>query len=86
MSEFSEIEMPEVVGREPGSRGRIWAGSVVLMVILVTLAAYALHEHSLAGKLAAQNSAIAASLNTTRAQVDALSAKMNALTDRKSVV
>jgi outer membrane murein-binding lipoprotein Lpp len=80
MSEFSEIEMPEVVGREPGSRGRIWAASVVLMVILVTLAAYAFHEHSLAGKLSTQNNEIASSLNTTRAQIDALTAKINALT------
>jgi hypothetical protein len=47
---------------------------------LLALGAYSFHEHSLAGKLATQNSEIAASLNATRGQIDALTAKMNALT------
>ena len=80
MSEFSEHEMPEVVAAEPRFHGRFWAGAVAFLVMLAALAAYAVHEHTLAGKLATQNSDIAASLNTTRAQVDALTAKMNALT------
>ena len=81
MSEFSEYETPEeVVAREPRSKARVWAGVVALMVVLAAFAAYAIHEHSLAGKLATQNSEITASLNTTRAQMDALTAKINALT------
>jgi hypothetical protein len=78
MSEFSEHEQTFVP--EPHSRARIWAGAVALMVVLMALAAYAVHERSLAGKLASQNSDIAASLNSTRSQMDALTAKINALT------
>lgn len=70
MSEFSEYEMPEVVAAEPRSTGRVWAGAVVLPIVLVALAAFGLREHT--GKLAA-------SLNTTRSQIDALTAKINAL-------
>src|SRR5215467_11946903 len=81
MSEFAEFERPEeVVAREPRPRSRVWAGAIALMVVLAALAAYAVHERSVAGKLASQNNDIAASLNTTRAQMDALTTKINALT------
>ena len=80
MSEFSEPETSEVVGFEPSSKGRVWAGIVAALVLVVALGAYALHERSVAGKLASQNNEIAASLSATRGQVDALTAKMNALT------
>jgi hypothetical protein len=79
MSEFPE-QMSEIVASERRAMTRFWSGATVVLVLLVALGAYAFHEHRVAGRLATQNNEIAASLNTTRAQVDALTAKMNSYT------
>ena len=52
---------------------------VLVLILVVGAVAYSLHERSVAKKLAAENSAMSATLNTTRDQVNTLSAKMSAL-------
>jgi hypothetical protein len=51
----------------------------LVLVLVVGAVAYSLHERRVAKKLAADNNAMSASLNATRDQVNALSAKMSAL-------
>jgi hypothetical protein len=51
----------------------------LLLVLVLVAAGYAFHERNVAKKLAADNSAINTSLNTTRDQVSALTAKVNAI-------
>ena len=51
----------------------------LVLVLVVGAVAYSLHERSVAKKLAADNNAMSATLNATRDQVNALSAKMSAL-------
>lgn len=55
---------------------------VLLVILVVGAVGYSIHEHSRANKLASDNHAMSASLNATRDQLNALSAKV----DRKSVV
>jgi len=52
---------------------------VLLLALTVGAVGYSWHEHSLAKKLAADNGTMTASLNATRDQLSALSAKVNAL-------
>src|SRR5579864_895976 len=58
--------------------------SVLLAVLVVGAAGYAFHEHSVAKKLAADNGAVTTALNSTRDQLNALSAKVNALETKPS--
>lgn len=52
---------------------------VLLVILVVGAVGYSIHEHSRANKLASDNHAMSASLNATRDQLNALSAKVNAL-------
>lgn len=52
---------------------------VLLLALTVGAVGYSWHEHSLAKKLATDNSTMTASLNATRDQINALSAKVNTL-------
>jgi hypothetical protein len=54
-----------------------WGGILLLFTVLVAAAAYSFHEHRVAEQLAAHNSEVAASLNATRSQIDALTAKLS---------
>jgi hypothetical protein len=58
-----------------------WIGiaATCLIVFVLAMVAY-VHERSVASRLSAENSQLAALLKDTRSQVDTLSAKMNALT------
>src|SRR5579872_7151064 len=52
---------------------------VLLVLLVVGAVAYSIHERTRANKLAADNTAMSASLNATRDQLNTLSAKVNAL-------
>jgi hypothetical protein len=52
---------------------------VLLLALTVGAVGYSWHEHSVAKKLATDNSTMTASLNATRDQLNALGAKVNAL-------
>ncbi|HYL14766.1 MAG TPA: hypothetical protein VEV41_17115 [Terriglobales bacterium] len=61
------------------SSSRFSGTLILLLLFLVAAAVYAFHERSLADRLAAQNNQVTTSLNSTRGQVDALTAKLNEL-------
>ena len=61
------------------SRVRVSAPIIVLILIVIALGGYAFHEHTSVNSLANQNEKVTASLNDTRGQIDALSAKINTL-------
>ena len=56
-----------------------WLALIVLLLLVVAGFAYGFHQHRVASQLTAQNSAMAASLNDTRAEIQAMSAKLNDL-------
>jgi hypothetical protein len=56
----------------------------VLLLLVLGAAGYAFHERNVATKLATDNAAITANLNATRDQLNALSAKVNALDSQPS--
>ena len=58
-----------------------WIGlaSVGLIVLVLSVVAYSAYEHSVASRLAAENNQLAALLKDTRSQIDALSARLDAL-------
>jgi hypothetical protein len=62
-----------------GSLTRLWAAAAALLVFLLAVAVYAIHEHNVTKQLAAQNSAVTSALNATRNQVDALTSRLDAL-------
>jgi len=79
---------PEPTSTEPMQTEPGWAETPVFTRLLPFLAAvviggaglaYAVHEHISAQKLATQNQQVTAQLNTTHGQLDALTAKVNAL-------
>ena len=70
--------MPFANGQQPGSAGRI--GVVVLAIALIAAVGYAWHEHSAAGKLAAQNDAVSSTLKDTQSQLQLLASKVDAIT------
>ncbi len=79
MSEpFSEYEPAEIPTRDRPPLG-LWAALAAVLLTLLAAGGYAIHEHGLASQLSAQNAQIAASLNATRGQIDALTAKLDAL-------
>lgn len=57
---------------------------IVFLALVLSAAGYSLHERHLATDLAAKNSAIAATLNATRDQLNALGAKVSALDAKPS--
>ena len=63
-----------------GSAIRSVGGAVlVLLIVLAAVGGYALHEHSVALRLAAQNNDVTATLEATRGQIEALTTKLNAI-------
>lgn len=62
-----------------GSTVKISGAIVLLLVLLAGVAAYSFHVRNVAKGLAAQNAEISSALTTTRAQMDALTAKINEL-------
>ena len=64
-------------GQQPGSTGRI--AVIILVVALIAAAGYAWHEHGAAGKLAAQNDAVSATLKETQSQLQLLASKVDAM-------
>lgn len=56
----------------------------LLLVLALGIGGYAFHEHHVANGLAASNSSMSASLNSTRDQLNALSAKVSALETKPS--
>ncbi len=73
---FEEEQHPESPARSPRSR----IGVIVLALLCMVAIGYAWHQRSVAANLAGQNNQIATALKDTRGQMDALTAKMNALT------
>lgn len=63
-----------------GSTIRSVGGAVVLLIVLAAAGGYALHERSVAMRLAAQTNEVTASLDATRGQIEALTTKLNAIT------
>ena len=62
-----------------GSTVRISGAVVLLLILLAGVAAYSFHVRNVAKGLAAQNSEISSTLNATRGQLEALTAKINDL-------
>ena len=58
---------------------------VIVIAVFLTLAAalaYSFHERSVAKQLAAQNSEMSSTLNSTRDQINSLTTKLNAMTEQ----
>lgn len=58
---------------------RFGAAVAGLVVLVGSIGVYAFHEHNVSKQLTAQNSAVTASLNATRDQLNALSSRFDAL-------
>lgn len=71
--------MQEEISSAPRFVSRFGAAVVAPLIVVVAVAAYAFHERSVSKQLAAQNSAMTSSLNATRDQVNALTAKLDAM-------
>lgn len=84
MSEETPAHVPEEVAVHSGPSAGSRVISALIIVFLIGAAAYAVHERSVAKRLAADNGVIAADLNTTRDQLNALSAKVSALETKPS--
>ena len=71
--------MPEEGPSHPGSTTRFRATVAALLAVGVAAVAYAVHEHNVARQLADQNSSVTSTLHTTRDQMSALNARLDAL-------
>lgn len=71
--------MSEEIPARPDSTFTFRLVPALLVILAVAAVAYSWHERSVAKKLATDNSAMTASLNATRDQLNALSAKVTAL-------
>jgi uncharacterized coiled-coil protein SlyX len=67
-----------------GSANVFRAAVAGLVVVVVAVAAYAFHQRSVSRQLAEQNRTVTASLNSQRDQINALTAKLDALTTQHS--
>ena len=76
--------MPEGTPFLPASATRFRAIVAALLMVVVAAAAYAVHERSVAKQLAAQNSTVTSTLNATRDQMSALTAKLDAVNAERS--
>lgn len=63
----------------PSPPRRAIAATVILVCGLAGAGAYSVHEHGVAKRLSAQNEQMGTTLKETRGQIDALTAKLNAL-------
>src|SRR5258708_21421349 len=73
-------EIPVPSGPATGFRATLAA----LLITVLAGGAYSYHEHSAAKQLAAENSAISTTLNTTRDQLSALTARVSAMDAKPS--
>jgi len=71
--------MPEGIPSLAGSAARFKGSIAVLSTLVIAAGAYAFHERSGARQLAAQNSALASTLDATHGQINALTARLDAL-------
>jgi len=82
--------MPEEIPSHPGLAPRFRATVAALLTLVVAVAGYAFHEHNVVKQLATENSAATSTLNATRDQMNALTARLDAMkvdavnTDRSS--
>jgi hypothetical protein len=67
-----------------GSANFVRAAVAGLVVIVVVIGAYAIHQRSVSKQLAEQNRSVTASLNSERDQISALTAKLDALTAQRA--
>lgn len=67
-----------------GSANVIRAAVTGLVVIVVAVAAYAFHLHSVSKQLAEQNRSVTATLNSERDQINALTSKLDTLTAQRA--
>lgn len=77
--EFFPEEISHQVQR-PANKLRSPAVLIALGAMVVGAGGYSIHEHNVAKAAEAQNAAMMASLKTTNAQVEQLTAKLNELT------
>src|SRR5258708_32805809 len=71
--------MPEETPVPSGPVNGFRATLAALLITVLAGGAYTYHEHNAAKRLAAQNSAMSTTLNTTRDQLSALSARVSAM-------
>jgi hypothetical protein len=76
--------MPEETPSHPGFANRFRATVAALLIVVVAAGAYAFHEHRVATRLAAQNSAVTSTLNATRDQMSALSTRLDAMSKERA--
>jgi hypothetical protein len=62
----------------------LWGAVAALSVAVAMAGGYSLHEHSAAQKLSAENTQMTAALKDTRGQLEALSAKVNAMSEAEA--
>jgi uncharacterized coiled-coil protein SlyX len=67
-----------------GSAHLFRATAAALLVVVVAIAAYAFHQRSVSKQLSDQNRSITTALNTDRDQIQALTAKLDAMTAERS--
>lgn len=77
-------EAPSIQPQSAGSKGSSRVLGVSLLGALIAFAAYAFHEHRASNQLAAQNSALAAQLASTRGQIDDLESKLKSIAQAQS--
>ena len=85
---FEPLPENEQIEQEPKRPAVSKAHAIVAAVALslFSVGAYAVHEHSVAARATDQNAAISASLKSTNAQVEQLTAKINELSAPKPQV
>lgn len=76
--------MQEEILSSPRFVNRLGAGVVALVIVVVAMAAYAFHEHSVSKRLADQNTSVNSALDSTRAQVNALTSRLDAMAAEKA--
>jgi transcriptional regulator with PAS, ATPase and Fis domain len=69
-------ETPSLAGSVPRRRA---TAAALLVVVVAAVASYAFHERNVARQLAEQNSAVTSTLNATRDQMNAVSARLDAM-------
>jgi uncharacterized coiled-coil protein SlyX len=76
--------MSEEMPFHSGSATRFWGAVAGALIVAVAAAGYAFHEHRTAQQFAAQNSTISSTLDATRDQLNALTAKFDAMNAKPS--
>jgi len=71
--------MAEGAPSASGSVTRFGTGLAVLLIVVLGVAVYAFHEHTVAKQLAEQNSAVNSTLKATQDQVSSLTTRLEAL-------